>query len=572
MLAQSNRRGWTRRQILRTWFGLTIGLTLAEACNPGGPPTLPAATSTSLATTTSTQPLSGQTARPTSKDGGRFTFSIWPSGPPSLDPYLNVSIATQEFAGFFYSRLLMSRKGPGIPAQAYELDGDLAESWKVDEDGKTYTFVLRTNARWHNRPPLNGRAVTAQDVVWSFQHFMRVSVQRSAFDIVADVIASDARTVRFRLKDTFAAFEALIGSPIFWILPREIIEQDGDATKRVVGSGPFMFDRLDRGISLRGVKNPDYYRASEPHVDEIIGLIIPDDATAMAALRAHELDFYQVAQPNVEPLKRSNPEIQYVEWEYVLMPLFYWKIDKPPFNDVRVRQAVSMAANRQEMIDVADARRGNWNNFIPWALSGWWLDPRGSDQGPTAKYFKYDPAEAKRLLAAAGYPDGLQLTLISTPDYGAAFVQRLELAQQHLKAIGILTDIRTQDYSTYISTTYRGQFEGTNTLVFGLAAPFTEPHDFLYHMFHPSGTRNNLSVNDARLSSLIDQQSRTLDRAVRKQQVFEIQRYLAEQMYCVPYGAGMRTAGLSPSVRDFFPRSDFGVGAEVVPKVWMDRA
>jgi ABC-type transport system substrate-binding protein len=91
-------------------------------------------------------------------------------------------------------------------------------------------------------------------------------------------------------------------------------------------------------------------------------------------------------------------------------------------------------------------------------------------------------------------------------------------------------------------------------------------------MFHPSGTRNNLSVNDPRLNTLIDQQSRTLDRAVRKQQVFEIQRYLAEQMYCVPYGAGMRTAGLSPSVRDFFPRSDFGVGAEVVPKVWIDRA
>src|ERR687889_823043 len=91
--------------------------------------------------------------------------------PPTLDPYLNVSFRSQEFAAFFYSRLLMSKKAPGISAQAYIMEGDLAEAWKVSEDGKTYTFTLRPDARWHNKPPMNGRPVTGQDVAWSFEQF-----------------------------------------------------------------------------------------------------------------------------------------------------------------------------------------------------------------------------------------------------------------------------------------------------------------------------------------------------------------------------------------------------------------
>ena len=124
-----------------------------------------------------------------------------------------------------------------------------------------------------------------------------------------------------------------MAAPTFWIMPREVIEADGDATKRVIGSGPFIFDKFDPGISFTAKKNPNYYRKGEPHVDDIVGLIIPDDATAMAGLRGHELDFYQVAQQNVDSLKQTNPEIQQLDWEFLLIPFVYWK-HKPPFNDI----------------------------------------------------------------------------------------------------------------------------------------------------------------------------------------------------------------------------------------------
>jgi ABC-type transport system substrate-binding protein len=127
-----------------------------------------------------------------------------------------------------------------------------------------------------------------------------------------------------------------------------------------------------------------------------------------------------------------------------------------------------------------------------------------------------------------------------------------------------------QEYTAYIGTTFKGQFE-PGKLVLGLETPFTEPHDFLFNMYHPNGTRNHAGINDPKLTAMIEQQAKTLDRTQRKQQIFEIQRYLAEQMYYPPGTASMRVAGLGPNVRDFYPRSDYGLGAEVVPKLWLDR-
>jgi len=244
---------------------------------------------------------------------------------------------------------------------------------------------------------------------------------------------------------------------------------------------------------------------------------------------------------------------------------------EPPFNDARVRQAVSMSLDRDEMINVVYSGRGNWNNAIPWALSEGWLDPRSPDQGPTAKNFKFDPAEAKKLLAAAGFPDGLKVDLLSTPGYGQIHVQQVELVAAQLKKSGIESTIKMQEYAAYIATTFKGQFPAGNTLAFGPETPFTEPHDWLFNMYHPKGTRNKADVNDPKLTEMIEKQATTIDKAERKKQIYEIQRYLGEQMYYSPHSTSMRTAGIQPHIRDSFPRSDYGFGAEVVPKLWIDK-
>jgi ABC-type transport system substrate-binding protein len=163
----------------------------------------------------------------------------------------------------------------------------------------------------------------------------------------------------------------------------------------------------------------------------------------------------------------------------------------------------------------------------------------------------------------------LQVTLISTPGYGDVFNQSIELVQQDLKSGGIDATIQMQDYANYIATTFAGKFDGTNTLVYGLETPFTEPHDYLFNMYNPAGTRNHAGVNDDKLNAMIVQQQQALDRTKRKQIIMDIQRYLAEQMYYVPGVVNYRAAAYGPQIHDLFPRSDYGFGAELAPKVWI---
>jgi ABC-type transport system substrate-binding protein len=554
-------------------------MALLAAC---GQPTSPQAPTAAPQSGTAATPQIGaaaaskaaEVAKPAAgspKDGGILRMFLSPENTPTLDPFLNVSVRTQEPAAFFYSRLIMPKKGPGIPGLAYIFEGDLAESWKASDDLLTYTFNLRPNLKWQNVPPLNGRALTAQDVVWSYERFVKVSPEKARFDYVASASAPDDRTVVFKLKELYAPFENAIGAPYFWIMPREIVEQDGDASKRVIGSGPFIFDKYESGVGFFGHKNPTYHRKGEPHVDEIQILIIPDQATRMAGLRAKELDGAEVEQQDLDSLKQTNPDIQIVEVEFNNMVEVYWKVNKPPFDDVRVRQAFSMAINRDEMIGVVFNGRGGWNSSVPWALTNWHLDPRGPDFGPNARYFKYDPAEARKLLAAAGYPNGLKVDFISTPGYGQRVIQQVEVIQQGLKSAGVEATIKMQEYSSYISTTFLGKFEGGNTIVAGPHGNFNEPHEFFFLKYHPKGPRNAPEINDPTLTAMIEKQMRTLDQADRKKQIFDIQRYLGEQMYWVPTAVGFRSMAYQSYVRDAYPRSDFGLGAEVVPKIWLDK-
>jgi peptide/nickel transport system substrate-binding protein len=504
------------------------------------------------------------------KPGGTLVIRWWTGDPPDLDPYLNVTFRAQEFAGFFYSRLLKFDSGPGVEPNAFTPVPDLAESYEASKDGLTYTFKLRANAKWQNKAPMNGRAVTADDVVWSYQRFMKVSPQKANLSIVKDVTASDPRTVVFTLNAVFAPFETTIASPMFWIMPKEIIEADGDARKRVVGSGPFIFDRDEKGVQIVAKRNPDYYVPGTPYVDEVDLLIVPEDATAVANLRAKKIDINGVSQTDRDALASSNPEILLFDYPQNLLTFLYWRVDAPPFNDVRARQAVSLALDREELIKTLLQGRSKYNNAIPAGLQSWWLDPLSADMGPSAKYFKRDVAAAKALLAAAGHPDGLKVPMIASLNaYGNTFNQGVELAIKQLKDAGIQADLRPQDYSAYISSTFLGKFE-PGTIVWGLETPFQEPHDYLFNMYHPKGTRNHAGVNDPQLTDMVEGQMKTLDRAERKKIIFDIQRYLGEQQYYVIAPSGNSSIARQPWVKNFNYESDYGRAAEYVAKVWLD--
>ncbi len=532
----------------------------ATACGATSPPT--------TAPQSSTTPQGSAAAQP--KPGGSLTVRMWTGDPPDLDPYLNVTFRAQEFAGFFYSRLLKFDSGPGIAPNAFTPTPDLAESYEISQDGLTYTFKLRANAKWQNKAPLNGRAVSADDVVYSFERFRKVSPQKSNFDMVKEVKASDPRTVVFTLNTAFAPFETTIASPMFWIMPKEVIEADGDARKRVIGSGPFIFDKFEKGVQVVAKRNPDYYFTGTPYLDEVVLLIVPEDATAVAGLRAKSIDITGLSQTDRGAVASANPEIVLLDYPQNQIYFMYWRLDAPPFNDIRVRQAVSLALDRDEIIKVLWEGTGYLNNALPAGLQSFYLDPRSADMGPNAKYFKRDVDAAKKLLADAGFAGGLRVPLVSTLNaYGNTFNQSVELVIKQLKDAGIQADLRPQDYSAYISSTFLGKFE-PGTMVWGLETPFQEPHDYLFNMYHPKGVRNHGGVNDPQLTQMLDKQAATLDKAERKKQIFDLQRYLGEKQYYVMGVAGNTTIARQPWVQNFNYQSDYGRGGEYIPKLWLD--
>lgn len=514
--------------------------------------------------------VGGATSVLTPKPGGKLVWSYYTGDPPDLDPYLNVTFRAAEFGGFFYSKLLKFDNGPGIPPTSFTPVPDLAEKYEISTDGLTYTFTLRANAKWQNKDPMNGRAVTADDVVWSFTRFRTVSPQKTAFDIVKEVKATDPKTVVFTLNAPFAPFEVALAAPVFYIMPKEVIEADGDARKRVIGSGPWIFDKYDKGVQVVAKRNPDYYITGTPYVDEVDLLIVPDAATSVANLRAKQIDIYAPSATDKKAIQASNPEIQFVEFPQNLLWFFYWKVDAPPFNDVRVRQAVSLALDRDELISVLFEGKGYMNNSVPAGLASSWLDPRSADMGPSAKYFKRDVDAAKKLLADAGFSGGMKVPFISTQNaYGNTFNSSIEVVIKHLKDIGIQADFRPQDYAAYIGSTFLGKFD-PGTMVWGLQTQFNEAHYYLFNMYHPTGTRNHASVNDPQLTAMIEKETATLDKAARKTLLFDIQRYLGDKQYYVIGPTGSVNIATQPWVKNFFYQDDYGHGSEVFPKLFLD--
>ncbi len=504
------------------------------------------------------------------KPGGKLVIRWYTGDPPDMDPYLNVTFRAAEFGGFFYSRLLKFDNGPGIAPTAFIPVPDLAEKFVVSPDGLTYTFTIRTNAKWQNKDPMNGRPVTADDVVYSFERFRKVSPQKQSFDIVKDVKATDKSTVVFTLTAPFAPFDVALAAPVFYIMPKEVIEADGDARKRVIGSGPWIFDKYDKGVQIVAKKNPDYYFTGTPNVDEVDLLIVPEDATAVANLRAKQIDINGVSETDRKGLQASNPELQYLDFPDNLLWFFFWKTDAPPFNDIRVRQAVSLALDRDELINTLFEGRGALNNSIPAGLTSWWLDPRSADMGPNAKYFKRDVDAAKKLMADAGFASGLKVPFISTQNaYGNTFNNSIELVIKQMKDIGLTLDFRPQDYAAYIGSTFLGKYE-PGTMVWALETQFNDPHYYLFNMYHPTGSRNHAAVNDPTLTAMIEKETATLDRAARKTAIFDIQRYLGEKQYYVIGPSGRVNIVTQPWVKNFFYQSDYGRGAEYIPKVFLD--
>ena len=493
--------------------------------------------------------------------------------PPHFDPHLTLNFKTNTTLSFVYNRLVRYKVGPGVAPGAFTVEPDLAERWD-EPDETTYVFHLRKGVRWHAKPPLNGRELTADDIKFTYDRFLteKGNPLRYTLDPVDRVEAVDRYTVRFRLKEPFVWLPHMLANPQgTWVVAREVVEKHGDLKKAetAIGTGPFMLERYEPNVKATFRRHPGYFRAGLPLIDGVDWLVMEDAATGLAAYRTGQLDaaywhWWAVRQQDVTALKKSHPQFVYQDFLSNVTHGIYMRTDKPPFNDVRVRQAISHAVDRQAVID-AVFLKGEPTPAISRGAPEW--SPRIDQLGPGAQYYRHDPKAARRLLAEAGFPNGLKTQLTVTGGYGSDLTDSFELVQRQLKESGIEAEMKLQEYGAYIATTFLGKYEGMAMGPFSIA---WEPHGTLYGMYAPEQSRNSGHVNDRKLTDMLKEQMRTKELEARRKLIFDIQRYAAEQQYYVYlYCVGI-TGSWQPYVKGYAPTPNFDYGSRAAA-LWLER-
>ncbi|GAC1314419.1 MAG: hypothetical protein NVSMB2_03820 [Chloroflexota bacterium] len=528
-----------RRQLIRLLIGSAGALsaaTLLEACAPAAPITAPAPTTASgpaqaaPSVAAARTPLSTSASQSASAAG---SFDDTSAGPVpfrkdtvanALTPKRGGSMTTAWAGGFNWdawdpmqtqtirvnhmfftsSKLIQGNwaKGPqGSAETSWEwgylsdvslLTGELAESWETP-DPTTIIYHIRKGVKFHNKPPVNGREVTAEDVAWNIQMqfdtpsaWQAIAYPKAAGLQPTSIKATDRYTVEVKVPEQSRDLMLLEIGCNMYHNPPEIWQNGGNMSDwtKVIGSGPWMVSDYVPGSSVTFVRNPDYFEKDPlhpgqqlPYLDSLKILLIPDLSTRLAAFRTGTVDWIRELDPDdARPLVEANKDLLWsrrvgLAWDA------NGRLDKTdlPFKDLRVRQAMNLAVDKQAYLK--DYLKGQG------VLVGYPYPPTPS----YAKYYTpleqlppdaqmlfsgYDPQKATKLLAEAGYPNGFK-TVIQGP---AARADEMALLQSYLSTVGIDMQIQTLDPGQYNSLNGSNNFE---EMWYGAAIGIWAPNEML---------------------------------------------------------------------------------------------
>ena len=586
---------WKRRIQRRSFLGAASALGAGAAglalvgCGdddstsntPGGGIATPTQAAGASATATPADPFAGATR------GGALHYYDT-SDPASLDPYGSASFTTKVFASHSYSRLYKLNAGPGVKNTDVTPTPDIAEKAEIAPDALSATVTMRTDVKFHNVAPTNGRAITTDDLTYSWGRMTDPkNATSSQVSFVEKVEYPDSKTMKFTFKTPNAAFlEMLADANLFWVMPKEAGSGGFDPTKQSIGSGPWIFDSYVPSSIIKFKKNPDWHNKGFPLMDTLDYSIQTAYATRRAQFLAGTLDLLDIINDDLIDVKNQIKDVKLVGALTPLTNFFYFDNDPTsPWNkdtQGRVRQAVSMAIDRSGLTEllynVKKLQAAGldiptpWNNIIPAGMTKFWLDPQGPDAGDSGKFFKYDVAGAKALLAAAGYPDGFETT-VQWPAtvYGATYETAAQASVQYLQDIGIKCNVDEQNYpAKYFPQTFAGNFKG---IAYGLETPFPEGGSYPIRYFTPN-PNNHGHIDDPALAALAIKQQGELDPEKRKQDMWDIQRMNAAKMYYVPSQVGASVGFVSAqswvqNVEEIRTRpSTYAIGTETIPYYW----
>ncbi len=505
------------------------------------------------------------------------------------DPHKGSSFIPHAVGSYTYSRLLRFKTAEGVlPAEdRYRAVPELASSWeKVDET--TYIFTLNPAAKMHNVPPTNGRAVTAEDVVFSFERYSAESPNKANLTSVVDSVeaSADGKQVTFKLKAPFGLFlERIASYQDLWIIPKELIDANLQE-ETPVGAGPFLFDSFEPGVKIAWKKNPDYFEMGAdgqplPYLDGTEIVLIPDPTQVIAQFTAGQLDTISPSSQLVPTLPGSA--IIDKAPRNILNFLYFqpesYTGDLAPFNDDRVRRGISRAVDRDALLGIASEDGGEWANMP--ATAGfsefWWLDPQSSEMGAAGDNYKFDVAEARALFSAAGV-DSIEVPMHFSSNVYSIVVPYYDVVRQTLPSMlqeaGVTVNPVPEEYSSvYIPNTFAGKFDG---MALGLESVFSDIGSYWTAMFYDraaGGIRNHSSVADEELRTRIKSMLELQDIDEIRDANFELQKYTSEKMYYVPLINPIEYTARQPRLKGVVNTegpTTYAVGTEGGLTVWID--
>jgi peptide/nickel transport system substrate-binding protein len=430
-------------------IALALSACAPVAPAPSAPPTKP--------TTQAAQPAPTQAAaKPAAEQprkGGTLVVAL-EAEPGTLDNSVGTGYHTSIIQRLVYETL--TAYDLTSTADVLPIKPSLAESWQLSPDGKVYTWKLRQGVKFHDGTPFDSEAVK-----WNFErasdpnHPMYFDKGRGTssqiFSLIEKMEAPDPTTFRITLKEPRAYFLNLFDKvPMFIGSPTAIKKWGNDEFgNNPVGTGPYRFVSRESGSRIVLERNNDYW-GTAPYLDKIIVRGIAEPTARVVALQTGEVDFINdVAPDQIEGLKK-NPEIEISQASIPHTWLINVNHRDKPFSDLKVRQAASLAINRDAL--TRDILKGT---ALPATqLAG----PGGVAYDPSLTGWPYDPARAKQLLAEAGYPNGFD-TVFALPSAGSGMLDATRIAeylQKNWADVGIRAKLESQEWTSYVPFFFKG--------------------------------------------------------------------------------------------------------------------
>ena len=414
----------------------------------------------------------------------------------------------------------------------------LAEAFPEQPDPLTYTFKLVKGVKFQNVAPVNGREMTSEDVKYTFEAYRKSPVQSPVMAPVASIDAIDPYTVRFKLSEPSAPFIAGMSSPTFWIFSKEQHTSAEGMSKRPIGTGARIFKNADPAAGYSFDKNPDYFRKDPrtgmklPYLDGVDVITYQSGATQIAAFRAGDLDYVGGTVLNARSftdMMKSNPTSvgQFTEGPAISQQAFVLRLDKAPYNDVRVRRALSMLIDRDAIVQNVLFGNGLYAYGQDWSFWGYkW----GWPVARLGQYYKYNPTEAKKLLAAAGLDKGFTIPMFFGSQTSGVRFDLFSAATAMWEAAGIKTPITTTADAAGMVKVIFADKSVEGAFAWSDYPPGIDPDQYTYQSLKTGESNNIYYLSDPKIDKWCIDQRHALNKEDRKKILDDLMTYDLDQV------------------------------------------